>query len=391
MLTADKEETLSAPMVWTDECVLPLAASGVYSKTRVRGSNPENMHYSRATAPLKIELRWGCENSSEKTAVGSGVTFKYDPLGRRIEKSSSAATSVFAYDGNNLVEETNSSGAVVARYAQTENIDESLAMLRSSTTSYYQADGLGSVTSLSNSAGALGQTYSFDSFGKQTASAGSLVNPFQYTGRELDSETGLYYYRARYYDPQAGRFLGEDPIRWFSGAANFYGYVHNDPVDLIDPLGLRATKAATADCIAKGLQALFPGVTATVGTATKEIGGHWNFSVQLQFSSYDAANAFFSAYTTSTTNGWYPPARFGSGPALHLENLGGWSLNGDTRSIAGTAHIDLYNPNGTSQGGGGLGGLAGHVGIDGVVGPLVQIFHSNIDPANCPWGSTCSK
>jgi hypothetical protein len=62
------------------------------------------------------------------------------------------------------------------------------------------ADGLGSVTSLSNSAGALGQTYSFDSFGKQTASAGSLVNPFQYTGRELDSETGLYYYRARYYD-----------------------------------------------------------------------------------------------------------------------------------------------------------------------------------------------
>jgi len=73
-------------------------------------------------------------------------------------------------------------------------------MLRSSTTSYYEADGLGSVTSLSGGAGALAQTYTFDSFGKQTAASGSLTNPFQYTARESDAETGLYYYRARYYD-----------------------------------------------------------------------------------------------------------------------------------------------------------------------------------------------
>ena len=78
-------------------------------------------------------------------------------------------------------------------------------MLRSSTTSCYQEDGLGSVTSLSNGSGALAQTYTFDSFGKQTASTGSFVNPFQYTGRESDSETGLYYYRARYHDPASGR------------------------------------------------------------------------------------------------------------------------------------------------------------------------------------------
>ena len=67
---------------------------------------------------------------------------------------------------------------------------------------YYDADGLGSVTSLPSTAGALAQTYKFDSFGKQTASSGSLTNPFQYTGRELDPETSLYYYRARYYDPR---------------------------------------------------------------------------------------------------------------------------------------------------------------------------------------------
>jgi uncharacterized protein RhaS with RHS repeats len=93
----------------------------------------------------------------------------------------------------------------VARYAQTQNIDEPLAMLRSAATSYYHADGLGSITSLSNSAGSIANTYTFDSFGKLTASTGSLVNPFQYTARESDTETGLYYYRARYYDPSTGR------------------------------------------------------------------------------------------------------------------------------------------------------------------------------------------
>lgn len=77
------------------------------------------------------------------------ATFKYDLFGRRIFKSSSSGTSVFTYDGDKVVEETNSSGTAVARYAQGLNIDEPLAMLRSATTSYYQADGLGSITSLS--------------------------------------------------------------------------------------------------------------------------------------------------------------------------------------------------------------------------------------------------
>src|SRR5437899_8257916 len=150
------------------------------------------------------------------------LSFKYDAFGRRIYKSSSSGTSVFAYDGDNLVEETNASGAVVARYEGTQNIDEPLAMLRSGATSYYHADGLGSVTSLSSGAGSLTQTYTFDSFGKQAGSSGSLVNPFQYTGREADSETGLYYYRARYYDPSTGRFLSEDPMRYAGGNINCY-------------------------------------------------------------------------------------------------------------------------------------------------------------------------
>src|SRR5207249_6441384 len=125
-------------------------------------------------------------------------------------KSSASATTNYLYDGANVLEEVDNSGNVLARYTQGKGIDEPLAESRSATTSYYQADGLGSITSLSNSAGALANTYTYDSFGKLTASTGTIVNPFRYTGRESDNESGLYYYRARYYDQNVGRFIGED-------------------------------------------------------------------------------------------------------------------------------------------------------------------------------------
>ena len=184
---------------------------------------------------------WDFENrlaSVSLPASGGTVTFKYDPLGRRVYKSSSGGTSNFAYDGADLIEETNASGTVVARYTQTEDIDEPIAMLRSSATSYFEADGLDSVTSLSNGAGSLAQTYTFDSFGKQTGSSGSLDNPFRYTGRESDSETGLYYYRARYYDPSSGRFVGEDPLQFGGNDTNFYNYVGGGVINYTDPSGL---------------------------------------------------------------------------------------------------------------------------------------------------------
>ena len=179
---------------------------------------------------------WDYENRLTSVVLpGSGgtVTFKYDPFGRRIYKSSSSGLSIYAYDGDNLIEETNSSGTAVARYSQGLNIDEPLAMLRSATTSYYQADGLGSLTSLSNTSGALANTYTYDSFGNQIASTGSLTNPFRYTGREFDTETSLYYYRARYYDQTASRFLSEDAAR-FAGGTTFYEYAGNNPVVFVD-------------------------------------------------------------------------------------------------------------------------------------------------------------
>jgi RHS repeat-associated protein len=183
---------------------------------------------------------WDFENRLASVILpGSGgtVSYAYDPFWRRIYKSSSYGTSIYVYDINNLAEETNASGAPVARYTQAENIDEPLAMLRSGTPSYYEQDGLGSTTSLSNAVGAVVQAYTFDSFGSTTASTGSLTNLFQYAGRELDSETMLYFMRARYFDPASGRFISEDPVT-FLGGQNFYHYVGNNPIIFADPSGL---------------------------------------------------------------------------------------------------------------------------------------------------------
>jgi len=182
---------------------------------------------------------WDFENRlTSLTLPGTGgtVTFKYDTFGRRIQKSSATGTTNYLYDGPNSLEEVDASGNLVARYTHTQNIDEPLAMLRSGATSFYHADGLGSITSLTNSSGALSATYTFDSFGNLASSTGTLTNPFRYTAREFDTETNLYFYRARYLDPLVGRFVREDPIR-FQGGINFYAYVGNDPTNHFDSSG----------------------------------------------------------------------------------------------------------------------------------------------------------
>ncbi len=195
------------------------------------------------------QYTWDFENRLTQVTVpqtGGGstiVAFQYDPFGRRIQKSGPLGTTNYLYDGAYLIEEVDQSGNVLTRYTQSNRytdgqlVDQPLSETRSGATSYYQQDGVNSVTSLSNPTGVLASSYTFDSFGKLTASTGSLTNPFQYTGREFDPETGIYEYRARYFDPSVGRFLGEDPLA-FKAGSNFYRYVRNRPVNLIDPTGL---------------------------------------------------------------------------------------------------------------------------------------------------------
>ena len=95
-----------------------------------------------------------------------------------------------AHIGANVIQELDNSWNLLARYAPGLGMDQQLAELRSGVTSYYQQDGLGSVSSLSNSAATLANTYIYDSFGNLAASTGTLINPFQYAGRDFDSEDG---------------------------------------------------------------------------------------------------------------------------------------------------------------------------------------------------------
>jgi type VI secretion system secreted protein VgrG len=81
-------------------------------------------------------------------------------------------------------------------------------------------------------------SYTYDSFGNLIASTGSLINVFRYAGREFDTETGIYFDRARYYDSATGRFLSEDPLGLLGRDVNFYRYTWNSPLKFRDPMGL---------------------------------------------------------------------------------------------------------------------------------------------------------
>jgi len=184
------------------------------------------------------------------------ATSQPHPNRRRIQKLAGNATTEYVGDhperiqnnSDNIIEEPNLMVTAVNADGQfclpliTRHLSlhfcEPLARTAAGTTYFYEADGLGSITSLSSSTGTLPQKYVYDTYGNLTSSTGSVTNPFQFTARENDSETGLYYYRARYYDPSVGRFLSEDRIR-FDAGINFYPYVDNNPTDLTDPNGLR--------------------------------------------------------------------------------------------------------------------------------------------------------
>jgi RHS repeat-associated protein len=115
----------------------------------------------------------------------------------------------------------------------------------SSDQTYYQYDGLGSTVALADDTGTITDTYSYDVFGAVRASTGSTPNPWLFTSEQYDPDSGLYYLRARYYDPGTGRFLGRDPLE----AAEPYAYVGNNPLIWTDSSGLDKCPYFSVVCI----------------------------------------------------------------------------------------------------------------------------------------------
>jgi RHS repeat-associated protein len=169
------------------------------------------------------------------------ASFVYDGVGRREKKTISGNLTEFLYDGVNPVQET-SGAAILANNLTGLGIDEFFARtdVPAGIMSHFLPDALGSALALADPAGAVQTEYIYEAFGKAITTGASNMNSFQYTGRENDG-TGLYYYRARYFDPVSQRFIAEDPLEFTGGDINLYAYVLGNPLSYIDPLGLDIT------------------------------------------------------------------------------------------------------------------------------------------------------
>jgi len=182
------------------------------------------------------------------------TTYGYDSLGwRRVKKTVNGTLTKYLPDaaGTDVLTECDSSNNLVRSYV-TPSIDENVSLYDGTNTYYYMRDGLGSVRGLYSSAEALQNSYEYESFGQALSASENLTQPYRFTGRAWDSNSSLYFYRTRYYDPDLALFTQKDKV-WkqtllaFTGAARqadaitwllpIYAYAANNPVSFKDPWG----------------------------------------------------------------------------------------------------------------------------------------------------------
>jgi RHS repeat-associated protein len=184
--------------------------------------------------------QWDYRNRLVGVQVGTkSIAYSYDSQDRRIAKFVNGdLVERYGHDGNDLAVVFNPAGQVSQRYLFGGAIDEVLSETTSSGMVWSLADRLGSVDLIVDDKGGVLDRVTFDSFGNKTyESKPEKAFRFGFTGREADPETGLYYYRARYYDPAVGRFISVDLIGFQAGDTNLYRYVFNSPTMGTDPTG----------------------------------------------------------------------------------------------------------------------------------------------------------
>jgi RHS repeat-associated protein len=181
--------------------------------------------------------------NNRMTGVDNTARYLYDALGRRIAKYTATDSIDYYYDGNHIIEEY-TGNASQANYLYGNRIDDILQMERAGNAHYYHKNHLGSVMALTDNSGALAERYQYQPYGKlefynamqNPITASALHNNILFTGRQYESESGLYYYRARHLNSEIGRFMQHDLLGYVDGM-NDYGYVRNNTINFIDPYG----------------------------------------------------------------------------------------------------------------------------------------------------------
>ncbi len=236
---------------WTTSTGNRLTSDGTYNYTFDNEGNL--LTKTRISDNQVTSYTWDYRNRltevTVKTSAGTTLQddkFTYDVEDRRIGKSTlSGGQSWTAYDGVNPYADFNSSGSLTYRYLYGDAADFLLARYDGTNTIWYLTDKLGSVRLLVDKSANIQDTITYDTFGNIKTETGT-GDRFKFTGREWDSEIGLYYYRARYYSATIGRFISEDPSGFKAGDSNTFRYVANNPTFQGDPTGLDpAAGAAT--------------------------------------------------------------------------------------------------------------------------------------------------
>lgn len=187
------------------------------------------------------------DSQNELISMGGTVALAYDADGNRVSKSVSGVATKYLVDDLNptgypqVVDEL-TNGAVTRTYSYgLQRIDEDQVISNTWTPSFYGYDGGGNVRQLTSAAGAaVTDSYEYDAFGNALIHNGSTPNNFLYRGEQYDSDLGLYYLRARYYNPLTGRFMSRDPEDGNPinpATLHKYIYAGSDPVKYVDPTG----------------------------------------------------------------------------------------------------------------------------------------------------------
>ena len=188
------------------------------------------------------------DSENHLTSMNNGaVSILYDGFGNRVAETAGGVTTKYLVEddvnptGLPQVFEESVNGAVQRTYTYgLQRISEDQVINNSWTPSFYGYDGLGSVRQLTNFAGTVTDTYSYDAFGNLLNSTGTTSNNYLYRGEQYDPALNLYYLRARYYNPATGRFLSRDPEEgkyWDPKTLHKYLYVGSNPVNYVDPRG----------------------------------------------------------------------------------------------------------------------------------------------------------